>query len=214
MVLLELAKTQEGRVKNKINIIRIVIWVSILILFPIIAFSQEYQEVHDAGPGNFGLKFGYGNSKLGDNPNSASARSYMLTTYFTMDAFAGKIVEFTQEVGYIKKGYYGYVEINNILKVKFFKQGTTPFVFGSFYMAGLVSGVSGDYTTYNFLDYGFNIGAGVDFGQSVHGSNERWGGLEMRYSKGLKGIYVDESASDNPKNQIFMAVFRLYLFNL
>lgn len=185
-----------------------------------LVFSQEYQEIHDAGPGNFGLKFGYGNSKLGDNSNSASARSYMLTTYFTMDAFAGKIVEFTQEVGYLKKGDenvpLGYVELNNILKVKFFKHGTTPFLFGSFYLAGLVSGLSYDYNdaTYNFIDYGFNIGAGADFGQSTHGSNERWGGLEIRYSKGLKGIYEDESFGYNPKNQIFMAVFRLYLFNL
>lgn len=227
----------------------------LLVLFGILqitnirCYSQDdsfnYIEPTDAGPGNFGLKLGYGSAGASELPESSDVPAFNLSFYFTMNPLAGKIVEFSQELGYVSKGLglnllntpypeekkfsLGYAELNNIIKIKPLKTKVAPFVFIGFYVSALVSGgdnlnqfISDEYYNNNsmdapvckFIDYGYNYGIGIDFGKMKHGKNERWGGVDVRVSKGLTSILEGDDVSEDMKNQVTMAVFRVFLFNL
>lgn len=212
--------------------------------------SYNYIEPTDAGPGNFGLKLGYGSANISEWPYSGkdalnTIPAFNVSIYFSMNPLVGKYIEFTQELGYVSKGFsvknmypadgetdfsLGYAELNNIIKIKPLKTRIAPFIFGGFYLSALVKGgdnlnkyISDNFYPNNMMDapnckafdYGFNYGAGIDFGRMEHGKNERWGGFDLRVSQGM--ISILEGTEPPPvdlKNQVTMFVFRLYLFNL
>jgi hypothetical protein len=197
---------------------------------------QTYMSPTDAPPGNFGLKIG-GNLASHNNSNDIYKKTlpgFQVLLYYTEGNLAGKHIELTQEFGWVSKGWssktpdpewpetflnasygLGYLELNNIVKAKLFEKGTTPFVFGGFYLSALLAGQD-DLTSIksdgivNTIDYGPSFGFGIDFGGPNYGEKDRWGGLDIRYSMGLNEIIKGIDL----KNRTLSVVFRLYLFEI
>ena len=208
----------------------------IVLLLSAPAFSQYVRmPVEDAGPGNFGIKIGGGSSGFRGAEASyfQSATNYSFSIYGTLNYATGEHVEFSQDLGFNRKGAIlkafnkeielKYIELDNFLKFKIKSDDSTPFIVTGFYVSVLINSESleeispvNPETGYQELskrfDYGPFLGIGYDFGKPNKGVYERLFGIELRYSFGLADLF--ENKNHDLKNYAISAILRIFLFNL